>query len=68
MLTFENGIDIRCRQQTKPTVARLRVSGTDYRYIVIGTDYGYWHTSGGDVRTWQTASGARKAVARYAPL
>lgn len=65
MITFENGMDIRCRQADKPSVAKFRVSGTEYRYCVIGTDYGFWHTSGGDVRTWKTASGARKALKRY---
>lgn len=36
-----------------------------YLFCVIGTAYGYLHTSGGDIRTWKTASGARKAAARY---
>ena len=27
-------------------------------YCLIGTDYGHIHTSGGDVRTWATRSGA----------
>ena len=68
MLTFDNGIDIRCREQSAPCVARFLVRPGEYRFIVIGTDYGYWHTTGGDVRTWKTASGARKALKRYAPL
>lgn len=68
MLTFENGLDIRTRQCAKPEVARIRVTGTTYAYCVIGTDYGHWHTSGGDVRTWKTASGAQRALKRYTPL
>lgn len=64
MITFESGLDIRTRQALKPTVAKLRV-GNDYRYIVIGTEYGHLHTSGGDVRTWGSYSGARRATAAY---
>lgn len=35
-------------------------------YCVIGTSYGYLHTSAGDIRTWKSASGARKAAKTYA--
>ncbi len=35
-------------------------------YCVIGTSYGYLHTSAGDIRTWKSASGARKAAKAYA--
>ena len=62
MITFESGMDIRCREAKEPTVARFRVSGDDYRFIVIGTEYGYIHTSAGDVRTWRSYSGARRAA------
>lgn len=65
MITFENGIDIRCRNVLAPSVARIRVRDNVYVYCVIGTAYGYWHTTGGDVRIWQTASGAYRAVKRY---
>ena len=65
MITFEDGIDYRASQPEKPTVARFRVGHGAYEYIVIGTEYGHWHTAGGDVRTWKTASGARKAIKRY---
>lgn len=68
MLTFETGIDVRCREPSAPTVARFRVRGAEYRYVVIGTQYGYLHTTSGDARTWKTASGARHAVKRYVPL
>ena len=75
MITFENGLDIRCRQVENPQVARIQITlaanrnvGEVYRYCVIGTPYGFWHTSGGDVRTWQTYSGARRALLRYVPI
>ena len=68
MVTFEDGIDARCREATKPTVARFRVKGSEYRYIVIGTQYGYLHTAGGDVRTWASRSGAYKAAKSYVAL
>ena len=67
MITFESGIDIRSREPQQPTVARFRV-GSTYRYCVIGTQYGYLHTSGGDVRTWGSYSGARRAARAYQPL
>lgn len=52
----------------RPIVARIQTENGGYRFCVIGTQYGYLHTSGGDIRTWQTASGARKAAKRYIPL
>ena len=65
MITFYNGLDIRTRLQPKPTVARFELSPGKYAFIVIGTEYGHIHTSGGDVRTWSSRSGAQKAAARY---
>ena len=68
MITFETGVDIRARQPLTPTVARIRVSGDTYRFCVIGTQYGYLRTTGGDVRTWGSYSGARRAARAYVPL
>lgn len=68
MVTFENGLDSRVREAITPTVARFRVKGTEYAFIVIGTAYGYLHTIGGDVRTWRSYSGARRAARNYHPL
>jgi len=68
MITFENGLDFRCRQQSAPAVARFYVGAGVYRFVVIGTAYGHWHTVGGDIRTWKTYSGANKARKRYVPL
>lgn len=65
MITFEKGMDARCRDAKKPTVAKFNVSGAIYAYCVIGTEYGYIHTSGGDVRIWKTYSGARRAAVNY---
>lgn len=65
MITFENGLDIRTRQQSKPTVAKIRVTDSEYRYCVIGTDYGHLHTISGDVKTWKSYSGAHKAAKNY---
>lgn len=68
MIYFENGIDFRCREQSAPTVAKFKVSPGDIRYCVIGTQYGYIHTTGGDVRTWRTPSGAYRFLRNYVPL
>lgn len=68
MEVFENGITIECRNPTKPEVAKFRVFGGIYKYCVIGTAYGFIHTIGGDVRVWDTYSGAYKAAKRYIGL
>jgi hypothetical protein len=68
MIEFKTGIDIRARSANAPTVARFHVAPGDVRYCVIGTQYGYLHTTGGDVRTWRSYSGARRAITRYVPL
>ena len=65
MILFENGINKQCRDVAIPTVAKFKVSGDQYKFIVIGTDYGYIHTSGGDVRTWNSYSGARRVAKSY---
>lgn len=65
MITFESGIDIRCRAPNVPTVARIRITGNSYKYCVIGTEYGYLHTTSGDVRVWASYSGAHKAARNY---
>lgn len=67
MITFENGIDLRCRSVSVPTVARVKVCA-GYLYCVIGTEYGYIHTTAGDLRTWKSYSGARRAARNYVPL
>lgn len=68
MLTFENGLDTRTRQQSKPCVAKFNMGNGVYRYIVIGTDYGHIHTTSGDVRTWGSYSGAWRFIKKYQPL
>lgn len=65
MVTFENGIDARARDAKHPAVARFHMGNGSYRFCVIGTDYGYLHTSGGDVRTWGSYSGAYRAAKAY---
>ena len=68
MIHFKNGIDARSRQVTAPTVASFDMGKGSIRFIVIGTEYGHLHTSGGDVRTWASYSGARKAATAYTPF
>ena len=65
MITFEFGIDARCRDYKAPCVARFSMGDGTYRYIVIGTEYGYIHTSGGDIRTWGSYSGAYRFAKQY---
>lgn len=61
-------MDIRCREVTAPQVAKLRIKGSEYRFVVIGTQYGHVHTSAGDIRTWRSYSGAYKFLKQYQPL
>ena len=68
MITFENGLDIRTRQQSKPCVAKIRVTGSEYRFCIIGTEYGHIHTISGDIRTWKSYSGAQKFLKNYQAL
>ena len=68
LITFTNGIDARCREPKAPTVARFYVTPTTLRYIVIGTEYGYLHTTAGDVHTWVSYSGAKRSANHYRGL
>lgn len=68
MIVFENGLDYRTRECDKPQVAKIRIRGNEYRYCIIGTQYGHIHTAGGDVRTWGSYSGAYKFLKSYSPL
>jgi len=68
MITFENGMDIRSRHCLKPTVAKFHVNNGVYKFVVVGTDYGHLHTSGGDVKTWNSYSGAYRAAKSYVSL
>lgn len=65
MIHFQSGMDGRAREPKRPTVARFTVAPGDVRYCVIGTEYGHVHTTGGDVRTWRSYSGARKFARAY---
>jgi hypothetical protein len=68
LITFYGGFDSRIRDITVPTVARLAArfgEHTETKYVVVGTAYWYIHTSAGDIRTWNSYSGARKAARNY---
>lgn len=65
LITFERGMDIRCREPKRPTVARFIFGNGECRFVVIGTDYGYIHNTSGEVRTWRSYSGARRAARAY---
>jgi len=71
LVTFYGSLDGRSREVVTPTVARLigrfSTAGIETRYVVIGTAYGHIHTANGDIRTWRSYSGARKAVRNYKP-
>ncbi len=68
MLHFTNGLDIRTRQQSAPCVAKFDIRPGSTVFVIIGTQYGHIHTTGGDVRTWRTYSGARRFLRAYREL
>jgi hypothetical protein len=71
MLEFINYLDPRHREVKTPTVAKLTTHALGIHkveYIVIGTAYGALHTIHGDIRTWKSYSGARRAALKYVGL
>lgn len=68
MIVFESGLDRRTRECDRPQVAKFHMGNGAYRYCIIGTQYGHIHTTGGNVRTWATANGARRFLRSYTPL
>lgn len=73
MMLLPLWIDIHPRSYDKPTVVRFRTPTSQFGwagpvrvlYAVCGTDYGYIHTTSGDVRVWASYSGAYKAMRKY---
>ncbi len=69
LIQFTGGLDFRART-SPPAVARLvdgpyAVKPGRVRFIVIGVEYGHIHTTGGDIRAWESYSGARRFLRRY---
>lgn len=66
----------RPREYEKPTIVRFLSHHKQFDwepeprvlFAIVGTDYGYVHTAGGDVRTWRSYSGARRFLRGYSPL
>jgi hypothetical protein len=75
-LTTWSGLDKSPYDYKKPTVVRFLSHKKNYSwepeprilFAVVGTEYGYLHTSAGDVRTWCSYSGTRKAAIKYIPF
>ena len=44
------------------------ITETDLRFAIIWTDYGYLHTTGGNVKTWRSYSGVRRVAKNYKPF
>jgi hypothetical protein len=61
-------LDVSPRSYSTPTVVRVMVAPGVVRYVVCGTDYGFLHTTSGDVRTWRSYSGARRVARNYRPF
>lgn len=66
----QNWIDVDSRAYKKPTVILVNLGHADGkpRYCVAGCDYGYLHTTAGDIRTWRSYFGARRVARKYEPL
>lgn len=39
-----------------------------HTYTIIGTPYGWLHTTAGDIKLWNSASAARAAAKRYVSI
>ena len=71
--TIPTWLDIHPREYKKPTIVRFRVSDSPFSggpksqilFAIVGTDYGYLHTTGGDLRTWKSYSGAYRILKQY---
>lgn len=63
--THVNWPDSRVREG-EPRAARVIFRDGEMRYFVAGTEYGYLHTTSGDLRTWKTAGAARRKAKQYA--
>lgn len=61
-LTDLKGNDISNRGHNAPKVAKL-----ESKFCIIGTNYGFLHNIHGDVKTWLSYSGARKALKKVQP-
>jgi hypothetical protein len=67
MLTPAPWRDVNPRAYSAPTVLYVDFGAADGapRFAIVGTDYGYLHTTGGDIRTWRSYSGARRICRAY---
>lgn len=52
-------------RQGEPRAARLEFRDGTSAYIVVGTDYGYVRTTGGDLRVWPSARAAKRFAKAY---
>lgn len=50
---------------TKPAPQRIIFPDGTIKYCVIGTNYGYIHTTAGEMKFWKSYRGAYKAAKRY---
>lgn len=71
--TIPTWFDIHPREYKKPTIIRFRAPASQFSrgpksqilFAIVGTDYGYLHTTGGDLRTWKSYSGAYRILKQY---
>jgi hypothetical protein len=62
-----NWRDVNPRAFSTPRVSLVDFGHADGRprFCIVGTDYGFMHNTGGDVRTWRSYSGAQKVCRAY---
>ena len=67
-MTYVNSeFDSALKSATKPTVVKFYINELAAKlrqpcFAIVGTSYGYVHTTGGDVRYWLTRNGARRWI------
>jgi len=73
VLELPTWFDIHPREYKKPTIIRFRAPASQFSrgpksqilFAIVGTDYGYLRTTGGDLRTWKSYSGAYRILKQY---
>ena len=61
-LMLNNRFHAAVKSATEPVAVPYQLDRTTTVYAIAGTTYGYVHTTSGNVRTWETANGARRWI------
>lgn len=63
--THTRGIPMLNTKDINPYDIPLQVLKIDNLFCIGGTEYGYYYTAGGDIRTWKTRDSAMRFLKKY---